>query len=71
MLWSIAAVLAGLWCLALMMDFTTGLWIHILIAASIILLVVSIKREVSLYDQLKEASRSGRHQSLHSRGMGF
>lgn len=71
MLWSIAAVLAGLWCLALMMDFTMGLWIHILIAASIILLVVSIKREVSRYDQLKEASRSGRNQSLHSREMGF
>jgi len=71
MLWSIAAVLAGLWCLALMMDFTMGLWIHLLIAASIILLIISIKQEVSLYDQLTETSRSGRHKSSHSRGMGF
>jgi hypothetical protein len=58
MLWIIAAVLATIWWLGLLSGYSTSfLLIHLLIIAAIVLLVISVKREVNIYDELKEMSR--------------
>ncbi|PKN19127.1 MAG: hypothetical protein CVU71_10130 [Deltaproteobacteria bacterium HGW-Deltaproteobacteria-6] len=68
MLWSIAVLLTGLWCLGLATGYTTGLLIHVLIAAAIILLVINIKQEIVIYDELTEISRAGKRKKAHLRG---
>lgn len=57
MLWAIAAMLVTIWLLGLMTGFTMGLFIHILIAAAIVLLVISVNQEASIYQELKETLR--------------
>ncbi len=62
MLWVIAAVLAGIWWLGLLSGYTTSfLFIHVLIIAAIVLLVISVKREVNIYDELREMSRTRKY----------
>ena len=59
MLQTIAAALVALWLLGLMAGDAMSSFIHILFAAAIVLLVVSINREVSIYKDLKETLRAG------------
>ncbi len=54
MLWTIAAMLFTFWLLVLITGYTMGLFIHVLIAAAIVLLVISINQEVGIYQELKE-----------------
>jgi hypothetical protein len=54
MLWTIAAMLVTFWLLVLITGYTMGLFIHVLIAAAIVLLVISINQEVGIYQELKE-----------------
>ncbi len=69
MLWTIAAVLVILWFLGLITGYTMGLFIHVLIAAAIVLLVISVKQEVSIYDGLKETSRARKYKKVHPEGI--
>jgi hypothetical protein len=71
MLWPIVILLVGLWCLGLLTGYTMGLLIHVLIAAAIVLLVIIIKREVSIYDELKTTSRVRKYKKVHPSGMGI
>jgi hypothetical protein len=72
-LWTIIIILATLWWMGLMTGYTTGLFIHALIAAAIILLVISINREVSIYQELKkklkETSRDRKYKKINSGGI--
>jgi len=61
MLWAIIVILATSWWIGLMTGYTLGSFIHILIAAAIILLVIRVKQEVSIHDNLKRIPRSRRH----------
>jgi hypothetical protein len=54
MLWTIAVMLVTLWLLGLMTGYTMGLFIHVLFAAAIVLLLISINQEVSIYQELKK-----------------
>jgi len=58
MLWTIAVVLIMLWMLGLGIGFTMGLFIHILYAAAVALLVVSLSQEVIINRKLRHISRS-------------
>ena len=69
MLWAIAAVLVILWFLGLLTGYTMGLFIHVLIAAAIVLLVISVKQEVSIYDGLKETSPAHRYKKVKPEGI--
>jgi hypothetical protein len=75
MLWAIAVILATLWWLGMITGYAMGLFIHVLIAAAVILLLVSINREVSIYQELKqelkEAARIRRYKKLNSGGIGL
>ena len=72
-LWTIIIILVALWWMGLMAGFTMGLFIHTLIAAAIILLVISINREVSIYQELKnklkETSRDRKYKKINSGGI--
>ena len=69
-LWTIIIILTSLWWMGLMAGFTMGLFIHALIAAAIILLIISIDREVSIYQELKkelkETSRDRKYKKMNS-----
>jgi hypothetical protein len=58
MLWTIAVVLIIVWMLGLGTGFTMGSFIHILYAAAIALLVVSLSQEVVVNRRLRHVSRS-------------
>jgi hypothetical protein len=58
MLWTIAVVLVILWMLGLGTGFTMGSFIHILYAAAVALLVVSLSQEVMINRKLRHVSRS-------------
>jgi hypothetical protein len=58
MLWTTAVVLIILWMLGLGTGWTMGSFIHILYAAAVALLVVSLSQEVMINRKLKHASRS-------------
>ena len=68
MLQTIAAALVALWLLGLMAGDAMSSFIHILFAAAIVLLVVSINREVSIYKDLKEVLRAGRYNKVKMEG---
>jgi hypothetical protein len=53
----IAAALITLWWLGLLTGYTTDLFIHFLVAAAIILLVISINQEVDGHPALKRTPR--------------
>lgn len=58
MLWTIAVGLIILWMLGLGTGFTMGSFIHILYAAAVALLVVSLSQEVIINRRLRHVSRS-------------
>ena len=58
MLWTIAVVLIMLWMLGMGSGFTLGSFIHILYAAAVALLVVSLSQEVIINRKLRHVSRS-------------
>ena len=58
MLWTIAVVLIILWMLGLGTGFTIGSFIHVLYAAAVALLVVSLSQEVTNNRMLRHVSRS-------------
>ena len=72
-LWTIVIILATLWWMGLMTGYTMGLFIHALIAVAIILLVISINREVNIYQELKkklkETSRDRKYKKINSGGI--
>ncbi len=58
MLWTIAVILIIFWMLGLGTDFSIGSFIHILYAAAIALLVVSLSYEAMNKKTLRQVSRS-------------
>ncbi len=58
MLWVIAVVLIVFWMLGLVAGYEMDSFIHGLYAIAIVLLLVSINREVSIYRGLKRMVRS-------------
>ncbi|MHB8909082.1 MAG: lmo0937 family membrane protein [Syntrophales bacterium] len=58
MLWAIAVVLIILWMLGMGTGFTMGSFIHVLYAAAVALLVVSLSQEVIINRKLRHISRS-------------
>ena len=58
MLWPISVVLIILWILGLGTGFTMGSFIHILFAAAVALLVVSLSQEVMINQKLRTVLRS-------------
>ena len=58
MLWAISVVLIILWILGLGTSFTMGSFIHILFAAAVTLLVVSLSQEVMINQKLRHVLRS-------------
>ena len=57
-MWTIAVVLIILWMLALMAGYTIGLLIHVLCAIAVVLLLVSIIREITIYREFNHLLRS-------------
>lgn len=57
MLWAISVVLIVFWMLGLVTGYETDLFIHGLYAIAIVLLLISINREVSIYRGLKRMVR--------------
>ena len=68
MLMTIATILVALWLLGMITGYTIGLLIHVLFAAAIVLLVISINQEVSMYQELKETLRTRRYKKVNSEG---
>ncbi len=58
MLWTIAVILIILWMLGLVTGFTVGSFIHVIFAAAVALLVVSLSQEVMINHKLRHAMRS-------------
>jgi hypothetical protein len=65
MLWAIIVILSTFWCIGLMIGHTLGSFIHILIAAVIVLLLISVKQEVSIHNDLKRIPRSRRYKKVN------
>ena len=59
MLWTIALILIILWMLGLVTGFTVGSFIHIILVAAVVLLVVSLGQEVMINQKLRQTMRSG------------
>jgi hypothetical protein len=57
MLWAIAVILIIFWMLGLVTGYETDLFIHGLYAIAVVLLLISINREVSIYRGLKQIVR--------------
>ena len=60
MLWTVVVILITLWLLGLVTGFTMGSFIHILFAMAIVLVLISINQEVTIYRELRHMSRSRR-----------
>ena len=60
MLWTMVVILITLWLLGLVTGFTMGSFIHILFAMAIVLVLISINQEVTIYRELRHMSRSRR-----------
>lgn len=58
MLWTIAVILIILWMLGLVTGFTMGSFIHVIFAAAVALLVVSLSQEVVINQKLRHVLRS-------------
>jgi hypothetical protein len=54
MIRSIAILLIGAWYVGLVIGEAMDFWVHVPIAAAIILLIISVKQEVSVYDTLRK-----------------
>jgi uncharacterized membrane protein len=71
MLCAIAATLVSFWLLGLMTGYTMGSLIHVLFAAAIVLLVISVKQEVRVDERLSKISHARRYKKIHSGGIGL
>ena len=69
MLWTMAVALIIFWMLGMVTGFAMDLFIHGLYAIAVVLLLVSINREVNLYRKLKRTVRSRRR--ANSRNVAF
>ena len=58
MLWMIAVVLIILWMLGLVTGFTAGSFIHIIFAAAVALLVVSLSQEAMINQKMRRVLRN-------------
>lgn len=63
--WAIIVLLVAFWWIGLMTGYTLGSFIHILITAAIVLLVILVKQEAGIYDNLKNIPRSRRHKEVN------
>ena len=70
MLWSIAVLLIFFWMLGLMTGYETDLFIHGLYVIAVVLLLVSINREVNLYRELKRMMHSRKYRRANSGSIG-
>ena len=70
MLWMISVVLIIFWMLGLVAGYATGLLIHSLYAIAIVLLLISIKREVYTYRELSHIVRSRNYRRANSGSIG-
>ena len=71
MLWTIAVVLIIFWMLGLVAGYTTGIFIHGLYAIAVVLLLVSINREVNIYRGLKRMVRRRNYRRANSENIGL
>jgi hypothetical protein len=71
MLWTMAVVLIILWMLGLLTGFGTEFFFHGLYALAVILLVVSINREVSVYRHLNNMVRGRGYRRANSGNIGL
>lgn len=71
MLWTISAALVSFWLLGLMTGYTMGSFIHVLFAAAIILLVVSVKQEVRADEKFGKTSHARKYEKIYSGGTGL
>ena len=71
MLRVIAAVLVILWFVGLISGFTLDLFIHVFVALAIILLVISINLEVSIYRDLTHTLQDYRFRKINSEETGL
>ncbi len=71
MLWAIAVVLIVLWMLGLVTGYGTDLFIHGLYAVAVVLLLVSINREVNIYRGLKQMVRRRNYRRANSGTIGL
>ena len=62
MLWTIAVAFIILWLMGLMAGYTASLFIHALSVIAVVLLLVSLIREINIYQELKHklCSRNSR-----------
>jgi hypothetical protein len=58
MLWMMAVVLIILWMLGLVTGFTAGSFIHIIFAAAVALLVVSLSQEAMINQKMRRVLRN-------------
>jgi hypothetical protein len=59
MLWTIAVALVSLWLLGLASGYTMGSFIHVLFAAAVALLVVSLSQEAIMNQKLRHVLYKG------------
>ena len=71
MLWAMSVVLIILWMLGLVTGYETDLFIHGLYAIAVVLLLVSINREVSTYRGLKQMARRRHYRRANSGTVGI
>jgi hypothetical protein len=71
MLRVIAAPLVILWFAGLLSGYTMDLFIHLLIALAIILLVISVNLEVSIYRDLTHTLHGYRYRKINSEETGL
>lgn len=70
MLWMVSVVLIIFWMLGLVTGYESDLFIHGLYAIAVILLLVSINREVNLYRELRHMMRGRHYRRTNSGTMG-
>jgi hypothetical protein len=71
MLWTIAVILIIFWLLGLMTGYAPDLFIHGLYAIAVVLLLISINREVNIYRGLKHMVRSRTFKSANPGSIGL
>ena len=71
MLWAGAVVLIIFWMLGLVTGYATELFIHGLYAVAVVLLLISINREVNIYRELKHMVRSRSYRRANSGNIGL
>ncbi len=70
MLWGIAMILIILWLLGLAAGFTMGSFIHILTVAAVVLLLVSLGKEITINRKLRHLLNShGQKPDRQTEGM--